>query len=102
MADPAKNPEAPPANNSMLTVRIHGKIDKVERFEGENGPIFETLLIIPAKDTMTSPTKIIVKSGRQLGKPEEMADIQARVSTRYWKSKDGKKVNYTPQLWLAD
>lgn len=96
------DPEKSPANHSMLTVRIHGKIDKIERFEGENGPIFETLLIIPAKDTMTSPTKMQVKSGRQLGKPEEMVDIKANVSTRYWKSKDGKKVNYTPQLWLAD
>jgi hypothetical protein len=102
MAEPERSPATSPANNSMLTVRIHGKIDKVERYDGENGPIFTSLIIIPAPDTMTSPTKMQVKSVRQFGKPEEIIDIKARVSTRYWKSKDQKKVNYTPELWLAD
>lgn len=102
MAETAKNLDSPTTNNSQLTVRIHGKLSVVDRYDGENGPIFTNLIVIPAPDTMTSPTKMQVKSGRQIGKPEDMVDIKAKVSTRYWKGKDQKKVNYTPELWLID
>jgi hypothetical protein len=101
MADPAKDQAASPPNNSMLTVRIHGKIDKIDQHDGENGITYMTLIIIPSGDPMKSPTKIQVKSKRKLGRPEEMIDIKATVSSRYWKNNAGK-VNHTPDLWVND
>lgn len=101
MSEPAKSTQAIPGNNTNLGVRIHGKIDKIERYDGENGTIFTTLIIVPAPDTMKSPTRLQVKSNRNLGRPEDMIDIKATVSSRYWKSNSGK-VNHTPELWCND
>jgi len=101
MAEPVTNPSAPAANNSNLIVRVHGKLAKIDRYDGDNGTIYTNLIIVPAPDTMKSPTKLEVKSSRNLGRVEEMIDIKATVSSRYWKSASGK-VNHTPDLWCND
>lgn len=98
MAEPAKTPVVPAVNNTNLTVRIHGKIDRIERYDTENGAIFTTLIIVPAPDTMSSPTRLQVKSTSKFGNAEEMVDIKTEIRSRYWKQKSGK-VAYTPELW---
>jgi len=102
MADPAPNPN--PAvntrNNSSLHVRLHGVIDRMEKYDGEENTIYTTTIIIPAPDTMSSPTRLQVKSAKKIGSPEEMVDIKAIVRSRYWKPKAGN-VRYQAELWLV-
>lgn len=100
MAEPARSPASSPGNNSNLHVRLHCAIDRMEKFVGEAGSIFTTTVIIPAPDTMSSPTRLQVKSTKQLGSPEEMIDIKCVVRSRYWKPKTGN-VRYQAELWLV-
>jgi len=97
---PNPNPAANSRNNSSLNIRLHGQIDRVEKYEGEENTIYTTTIIIPAPDTMSSPTRLQVKSAKKIGSAEEMVDIKAIVRSRYWKPKTGN-VRYQAELWLA-
>ena len=101
MAEPAKNFPASSVNHSSLTVRLHGQIDRFEKYEGDKNDIYTTTIIIPTSDPMASPTRLQVKSTKKLGSLEEMIDIKAIVRSRYWKPKSGGDVRYNPELWLV-
>jgi len=84
-----------------LRMRLQGKIDKIDQFDGQNGTIHETLLILPAIDQYSSPPRFAIKSDKKIGKPGESVDVTVIIKSRYWKSQAGK-VNHTPDLWMDD
>jgi len=84
-----------------LQLRIQGRIDKVDRFDGQNGTIHEALVILPAPDQYTSPPRFQVKSSRLIGKAGEAVDITVVIRSRYFKAQSGK-VHYTPEMWWDD
>ncbi len=84
-----------------LKMRLQGRIDKIDQFDGQNGTIHETLIVLPSADQYSSPSRFAVKSDRKLGKAGEAIDVTVLVKSRYWKSQSGK-VNHTPDLWLDD
>jgi len=83
-----------------LKLRLQGKLDKFEKFDGKNGPIYESLVILPAPDEYSSPHRFSVKSDRQIDKQGASVDIQVSIKSRYWRDKNTGKSNYTPELWL--
>ncbi|OGR08230.1 MAG: hypothetical protein A2511_14860 [Deltaproteobacteria bacterium RIFOXYD12_FULL_50_9] len=84
-----------------LKMRLQGKIAGIDQFDGQNGTIHETLIVLPSVDEYSSPSRFAVKSERKIGKPGESIDVTVFVKSRYWKSQSGK-VNHTPDLWLDD
>ncbi len=83
-----------------LKLRLQGKLDKFEKFDGQNGPIYESLIILPAPNEYSSPHRFSVKSDRQIDKQGASVDILVSIKSRYWKNNNSGKVNYTPELWL--
>lgn len=96
MTDQTKKPTA-----NDLKLRLNGKLDKVEQFDGQNGPIYESLVILPAQDAYSSPPRFAVKSTSKFGKQGSAVDVQVTVRSRYWKSNSGK-INHSPELWLDE
>lgn len=84
-----------------LRLRLNGRIDKVERFDTQNGPIYETLVVLPSTDNFSSPFRFTVRSTRQFGQQGATADVVVQMKSRYWKSNAGK-VNYSPEMWLDE
>lgn len=84
-----------------LRMRLQGRIDKVDQFDGQNGTIHETLIVLPSMDQYSSPARFAIKSSRKIGKAGESVDVTVYVKSRYWKAQSGK-VNHTPDLWLDD
>lgn len=96
MTNDAKKPTA-----NELKLRLSGKLDKIEKFDGQNGPIYESLIILPAPDAYTSPPRFAIKSTTQLGKQGATVDIAVFIKSRYWKANSGK-INHSPELWLDE
>jgi hypothetical protein len=44
-----------------LKLRLQGKLDKFEKFDGQNGPIYESLIILPSPDEYSSPHRFSIK-----------------------------------------
>lgn len=83
-----------------LKLRLQGKLDRFEKFDGKEGPIYESLIILPAPNEYSSPHRFFVKSDRQIDKQGANVDILVTIKSRYWKHNTSGKVNYTPELWL--
>ena len=86
---------------NAIHLQLKGKLVLVDRFDGQNGPIFENLIVIPAADEYSSPSRFAVKSGHQIAQLDSMVDIKVELRSRYWKNQKNGKPNYVPELWLA-
>jgi len=93
--------EKPAVKSNVILVPLKGKLLSVDRFDGQNGPIFENLIVMPAADEYSSPSRFAVKSGHQIAQIDSMVDIKAELRSRYWKNQKNGKPNYVPELWLA-
>ena len=88
-------------SSNDLRLKLNGKLDKVERYDGQYGPIYESLIVLPAPDAYSSPARFAVRSSSQLGKEGQPVEVPVVIKSRYWKSQKGK-VNHTPELWLDE
>ena len=84
-----------------LRLKLNGKLDKVERYDGQYGPVYECLIVLPAPDSYSSPSRFAVRSSSQLGKEGQTLEVSVIIRSRYWKSQKGK-INHTPELWLDE
>lgn len=93
--------EKPAPRSNVIQLRLKGKLQSVERFDGQNGPIFENLVVMPAVDEYSSPIRFAVKAGHQIAQIDSMVEIQVELRSRYWRNQKNGKPNYVPELWLA-
>lgn len=93
--------EKPAVKSNVIQFRLKGKLQSVDRFDGQNGPIFENLVTLPASDEFSSPTRFVVKSGHQIAQIDSMVDVLVDLRSRYWRNQKNGKPNYVPELWLA-
>jgi hypothetical protein len=91
-------------NGHAVIVPIKGKIQEIYEFKKKaGGYLYETIVVMPSPDEFESPLKLTIKSNdKTIGKVGEMTDIKTRMASRYWKSDKDGKVNYSPELWLAE
>jgi hypothetical protein len=92
-----------PLNLNVNDLKFHliGKLERVEKHDGQHGLIYESLVTLPAPDAYTTPPRFFVRSSTQLAKEGQQVDIVVGIKSRYWKANSGRII-YTPELWLLD
>ena len=93
--------DKPASKSNVIQIRLKGKLQSVDRFDGKHGPIFENLITLPSLDEYNSPTRFVVKAGHQIAQVDSMVEVLVDIRSRYWRNDKTGKPNYVPEFWLA-
>jgi len=80
-----------------LEVIITGKLDSFE-IVGEKKDIYKNVIITPAADAYSHPSRFCVMSRARIGDPGGQVTVHAVVSCRPWKDNKGQW-RYPHELW---
>ena len=82
---------------SKLQVEINGKLVAIEQIKSERGDFYANTLVIPAKDTLSNPKRIVVYSQMPIGPEESVVDSTFYLRSSF-KNRNGRWFN-TLSLW---
>ncbi|MHB1351555.1 MAG: hypothetical protein ACYCYR_17010 [Desulfobulbaceae bacterium] len=80
-----------------LEIIVSGKL---ERFDlvGKNKDIYQNIIVAPAKDEYSYPSRFCVMSRSRIGDKDKHVSVTATVRCRPWKDNSGS-YRYPHELW---
>ena len=82
-------PKPDEVSQSCLEIKVSGKLIAVEQIKGKENTFYANTIVIPAPDTFSRPTRLVVNSRLPFAQEGAIIDTIAYVNPQ-WRNSNGK------------